>query len=90
MKTVNFIRMEDGTAAEYAFLDDLEEQYKAELPNRLIESLAKLETTLSGYQISDTPRFDFGPCLCSIYSHPTEGANIYSQRKSKTFCYILS
>jgi predicted HD phosphohydrolase len=52
MKNVDFIRMQDGTAEEYAFLDHLEDQYKLGLVDRLIEALAKLENSLSGYRIS--------------------------------------
>lgn len=52
MKTVDFIRMEDGTADEYAFLDRLEAQYIEGLPERLMTALAKLEDTLSGYRVS--------------------------------------
>ena len=39
MDKVNFTKMEDGTAEEYAFLEQLEEQFKADLPKRLIEGL---------------------------------------------------
>ena len=52
MKTVDFIRMEDGTAEEYAYLDRLEDQYKEGLADRLMEALANLEDSLSGYRIS--------------------------------------
>ena len=52
MNKVNFICMEDGTAEEYVFLDNLENQYKTDLPSRLINALEKLENSLSGYQIS--------------------------------------
>ncbi len=52
MDKVNFTSMEAGTADEYAFLDSLEDQYKAELPQRLIDSLKLLEKSLSGYQVS--------------------------------------
>ena len=52
MKTVNFIRMEDGTQREYEFLDELEDQFKQHLPDRLIETLARLENSISGYRIS--------------------------------------
>ncbi len=52
MKTVDFIRMQDGTAEEYAYLDELEDRYKAELPDRILAALAKLEHSLSGYKIS--------------------------------------
>ncbi|HAU68767.1 MAG TPA: peptidase [Gammaproteobacteria bacterium] len=52
MKTVNFTRMEDGTQGEYEFLDALEDQFKEQLPERLIETLARLENSISGYRIS--------------------------------------
>jgi len=52
MKTVNFIKMQDGTAEEYAYLDMLEDEYKAKLADRLIIALDQLENTLSGYKVS--------------------------------------
>ena len=52
MKTVNFIRMEDGTREEYEFLDRMEDEYKAGLPERIMDSLRKLEHSLSGYKIN--------------------------------------
>ena len=52
MKTVNFTRMQDGTAEEYAYLDELEDQFKAQLPNRLLLALERLQHSLSGYRIS--------------------------------------
>ncbi len=52
MKKVNFTRMIDGTKEEYAYLDELEQAYIAELPDRLMTALGRLENTLSGYQIS--------------------------------------
>jgi predicted HD phosphohydrolase len=52
MQKVSFTKMEDGTAEDYAFLDTLEDQYKAALPTRLIETLRGLSAGLSGYQIS--------------------------------------
>ncbi len=52
MKTVDFTRMEDGTREEYEFLDRLEDEYKAGLPERIMDSLRKLEHSLSGYRIS--------------------------------------
>ena len=52
MKTVNFTRMEDGTREEYEFLDRMEDEYKAGLPERIMESLRKLEHSFSGYQIN--------------------------------------
>ncbi|MEM7359175.1 MAG: HD domain-containing protein [Pseudomonadota bacterium] len=52
MKTVDFIRMEDGSAEDYAYLDHLEEGYKAGLADRLIDALQKLEGSLAGYKVS--------------------------------------
>ena len=51
MDKVNFISMEDGTLEEYAFLDELENQYVKDLPLRLIDALKSLDSSLSGYQI---------------------------------------
>jgi predicted HD phosphohydrolase len=51
-RTVDFIRMQDGVAHEYAYLDELEDQYKAELPQRLMKALAQLAHSLSGYKVS--------------------------------------
>ena len=52
MQKVSFTSMENGTADEYAFLDNLEDRYKAKLPQRLVSSLRVLDKSLSGYQIS--------------------------------------
>ena len=52
MDKVNFICMEYGTSEEYAFLDELENQYVQDLPFRLIDSIKALDSSLSGYQIS--------------------------------------
>ena len=52
MKTVNFTRMEDGTREEYEFLDRMEEEYSAGLPERILDSLRRLEHSISGYQIN--------------------------------------
>ena len=52
MQTVNFTRMQDGTREEYEFLDRLEDEYKAGLPERILENLSKLEYSLSGYRVS--------------------------------------
>ncbi len=52
METVSFINMADGTREEYEFLEELEKKYNADLAQRLIESLEKLENSLSGYRVS--------------------------------------
>ncbi len=51
-KAVSFTSMEYGTAEDYQFLDQLEDQYKADLPRRLIKALEQLEHSLSGYKVS--------------------------------------
>ena len=52
MQNVAFTQMKDGTVEEYLFLQQLEHQYIRELPDRLMESLRGLGTSLQGYQIS--------------------------------------
>ena len=44
--------MQDGTREEYEFLDRMEDEYKAGLPDRILEALRKLEHSISGYRIS--------------------------------------
>ncbi len=53
MNKVNFICMEDGTAEEYVFLDNLENQYKADLPSRLINALEKLRVASQDIKLVD-------------------------------------
>ena len=52
MKTVNFIRMKDGTRQEYEFLGALEVEYRTGYADRLIHALRQLEHSLSGYRVS--------------------------------------
>ena len=51
MKHVSFIRMDQGTAEDYAFLNALEDEFVEALPDRLLAALASLEGSLAGYQI---------------------------------------
>ena len=51
MQTVNFIHMEDGTREDYALLDRLEDEYNAQLPERILDGLRRLEHSFSGYKI---------------------------------------
>ena len=44
--------MEEGTAEEFVLRDRLEDEYKKELPKKLIHALEQLEHSLSGYQLS--------------------------------------
>lgn len=52
METVSFTRMIDGTTEEYAFLEKLEHQYVAKLPDRIMAAMQNLESSLSGYRVS--------------------------------------
>jgi len=52
MQTVSFTHMADGTAEDYALLGALEEQYIAELPDRLLDAVRALEESLVGYQVT--------------------------------------
>ena len=52
METVSFINMADGTKEEYEFLEALENEFNTTLVQRLIDSLEKLENSLSGYRVS--------------------------------------
>ncbi len=52
MQSVSFIRMEDGTREEYEFLDRMEDEYKAALPERILDAMRRLEHSISGYKIS--------------------------------------
>ncbi len=52
METVGFTHMADGTAEDYALLDRVQEPFVAALPDRLLEALDALKTSLAGYQVS--------------------------------------
>ena len=52
MNQVEFTQMKDGTQAEYLFLQKLEHDYIAALPDRLLEALARLGNSLQGYRVS--------------------------------------
>ncbi len=52
MQHVSFIRMDEGTAEDYAFLNALEDEFVVALPDRLLAALASLKDSLAGYQIN--------------------------------------
>jgi len=52
MKTVEFIKMEDASKEEYVFLDELEEEFRTGLADKLLLALRQLEHSLSGYKIT--------------------------------------
>ena len=52
MKKVSFTRLRDGTAEDYAYLYELEEEYCRGVVDRLMAHLKLLDESLSGYQVS--------------------------------------
>ena len=52
MQHVSFRRMDEGTSADYAFLNRLEDEFVANLPERILTALRGLDQSLAGYQIS--------------------------------------
>ena len=52
MQQVSFRRMDEGTPADYALLNRLEDEFVATLPERVLAALTGLEQSLVGYQIS--------------------------------------
>ena len=51
MDVVSFTRMDEGTPADYAFLNKLEDQFVDSLPDRLLAALEGLRNSLGGYKI---------------------------------------
>ncbi len=51
MQTVEFIHMEDGTREDYELLERMEDEFKAGLADRILDSLRRLENSFSGYKI---------------------------------------
>ncbi len=52
MKHVNWIRMEDGTREEFAYLIQLEEEFNADLVERVLGHLKLLDVDWGGYRIN--------------------------------------
>ncbi|HVN43787.1 MAG TPA: HD domain-containing protein [Steroidobacteraceae bacterium] len=51
-RVVSFRRMEDGTREDYLLLDESERRYAESLPDRILESLRKLDHSLFGYRVT--------------------------------------
>lgn len=51
-RVVKFRQMADGTEADYKLLEELEHEFKKQLPDRIIKEMADLENSYSGYQVS--------------------------------------
>ena len=49
---VSFLRMDEGTPADYALLNRLEDQFFVALPNRILAALTDLKHLLTGHQIN--------------------------------------
>ena len=51
MEQVSFINMAEGTREEYEFLESREQAYIAELPDRILAALRKLDDSIGGYTV---------------------------------------
>jgi predicted HD phosphohydrolase len=51
-RIVSFRQMQDGSKEDYLLLDESEKKYAAGLPQRVLESLRKLDHSLEGYPVS--------------------------------------
>jgi predicted HD phosphohydrolase len=51
-RIVSFRQMKDGTKEDYELLDEAEKRYALGLPDRVLESLRKLDHSLEGYPVS--------------------------------------
>jgi predicted HD phosphohydrolase len=51
-RLVSFRRMEDGTREDYLLLDESERSYAQGLPDRVLESMRKLDHSLYGYPVT--------------------------------------
>ena len=52
METVSFTAMADGTQEDYALLKKHEDGFVAALPDRLLEALDALRSSLGGYRVT--------------------------------------
>ena len=52
METVSFTAMADGTKEDYALLDRYADEYLQTLPDRLLEALEGLRSSLAGYRVT--------------------------------------
>jgi predicted HD phosphohydrolase len=50
--TLSFVQMKDGTREDYLLLDQSERDYARGLPDRILETLRKLDHSLDGYKVS--------------------------------------
>ena len=65
MEKVSFKQMKDGTKEDYELLGRYEERFVKDLPDRLLEMLKGLDSSLDGYQIS---RLEHSLQSCLLYT----------------------
>lgn len=52
MKAVDFVHMEDGTEAEYRFLEGFENEFAGAAADRVLDHLRGLDGSMGGYKVS--------------------------------------
>ena len=52
MEKVKFTQMKDGTKEDYNLLSKYEEKFSMKLPDRILEALRNLDSSLDGYQVT--------------------------------------
>ena len=52
MKKVKFTQMKDGTKEDYDLLSKYEEKFSKNLPDRILEALKNLDSSVDGYQVT--------------------------------------
>ena len=52
MKKVKFTQMKDGTKEDYDLLSKYEEKFLKDLPDRVLEALKNLDSSVDGYQVT--------------------------------------
>ena len=52
MKKVRFTQMKDGTKEDYDLLSKYEEEFSKDLPDRVLEALKNLDSSVDGYQVT--------------------------------------
>ena len=52
MKKVKFTKMKDGTKEDYDLLSKYEEKFSKDLPDRILDALRNLDSSVDGYQVT--------------------------------------
>ena len=52
MKKVKFTQMKDGTKEDYDLLGKYEEKFSKDLPDRILDALRNLDSSVDGYQVT--------------------------------------